>query len=595
MNKNLIATGTALAIGIGLGIGWPHLQPLLMPEANGMAQTVEASGPKPLFYRNPMNPAITSPVPAQDEMGMDYIPVYADKPKAERKPLFYRNPMNPAITSPVAAQDEMGMDYIPVYADDEASSDADEPAGTVKIDPVMVQNIGVRIAPVERRDLVRSIRASGRITVDETLMSRIHPRTEGWVEAQMVSRIGDQVRKGEDLLKLYSPQLVTSQQEYLLALDNLAALKDSPFEDIRRGAEEMAVSAEQRLRLLDMPKHEVQALKERRQVQRAVAIESPFDGVVLAIGAREGQYIKPGTELYRLADLSEVWMIADVYEYELPWISVGDQASLSSAALGDKSFTGTVAYIYPYAEAKTRTVKVRIEFDNADGLLKPDMFANVTIGASSRKQAVVVPSEAIVRSGSREQVFVVRDAGKFEPRLVELGYSSDGWVEVTSGLKPGEKVVSSALFLIDSESKLREATAKMMESLADNDTAAAPMDDLSMDSAEMESLSMDDMVMDSLTMDDISVGELEAQSSSPTETPLMDSMNMDSMNMDSMSMDSMSMDSTNMDSTNMDSTNMDSTSMNSTNMDSTSMNSTNMDPPVTASDGQHTEGAMKHD
>ncbi len=519
MNKTIIVSTVALLVGVAIGAGQPWLQAYLEGSQASLieqASAAEDGALKPLFYRNPMNPAITSPVPAKDEMGMDYIPVYPDKPKAERKPLFYRNPMNPAISSPVPAQDEMGMDYIPVYADEDKASD--EPSGTVKIDPVMVQNIGVRTVTVEQRNLVKQVRASGRISVDESRMTRLHPRTEGWVEKQFVTRVGDRVRKGDKLLQLYSPQLVTTQQEYLLALDNLDALQNSTYVDIRNGAQELVQSAYQRLKLLDMPDHTIQALKASRKVSRAVTIESPFDGVALNVGAREGQYIMPKTELYMLADLSTVWLLADVYEYELPWISLGDSASMKITGMGDREFNGEVSYIYPYAESKTRTITVRLEFDNPDGLLKPEMFADVTIEADARPNAVVVPTEAIVRSGSREQVFVVRDKGKYEPREVELGYSSEGWVEIRSGLAAGERVVNSALFLIDSESKLREATAKMMEAA----TEPASDDGLSMSEMSLDDLSMDDMSMDSASMDDLSI----------------DSLSMDSLSMEKMSWDS---------------------------------------------------------
>ncbi|WP_210395673.1 efflux RND transporter periplasmic adaptor subunit [Motiliproteus sediminis] len=509
MNKSVFGMAVTLLLGIGGGLGLSYYLPMMNGAGDAAATASSSSdeaGNKPLFYRNPMNPAITSPVPAKDEMGMDYIPVYADKPKAEKKPLFYRNPMNPAITSPVPAQDEMGMDYIPVYADDDGGSD--EPAGTVKIDPVVVQNIGVRTVAVEQRDMAKTVRASGRITVDESRMARLHPRTEGWVEQQRVARIGDSVMRGDELLQVYSPQLVNSQQEYLLALENLKALEGSDYADIRNGARELVDSAYQRLRLLDMPEHEIAELRRRGKVSRQVSIESPVDGVVLSIGAREGQFIMPNTELYMLADLSKVWLLADVYEYELPWVRVGDQATARITGLGDRRFTGTVSYIYPYAEARTRTVKVRLEFDNPDGELKPDMFAQVRIGAAERQQALVIPSEAVVRSGSREQVFVVRGEGKYEPREVELGYSSDGLVEVRSGLKLGDRVVNSALFLIDSESKLREATAKMMEaSQAPAGDASLDMGDMDMSGMDMGGLSMDGMQMDSMSMDGMSMDQ----------------------------------------------------------------------------------------
>ncbi|HEY5718674.1 MAG TPA: efflux RND transporter periplasmic adaptor subunit [Motiliproteus sp.] len=508
MSKSVLAMVLAMGIGTGVGIGISRWLPSdLMTSAPAVASTGgPVSADQPLFYRNPMNPAITSPVPAKDEMGMDYIPVYPEKPPAERKPLFYRNPMNPAITSPVPAQDEMGMDYIPVYPDDGGDGGA-APAGTVKIDPVVVQNIGVRTVAVAQQDLAKSVRASGRITVDESRMARLHPRTEGWVEKQLAARVGDSVRRGDELLQLYSPQLVTTQQEYLLALENLNALQSSNYADIRNGAKELVDSAYQRLRLLDMPEHEIAELRQRGEPSRLVSIESPFDGVVLNIGAREGQYIVPRTELYMLADLTRVWLLADVYEYELPWVRVGDKATARITGLGDRQFVGTVSYIYPYAEAKTRTVKVRIEFDNAEGYLKPDMFASVTIGADIQQQALVIPAEAVVRSGSREQVFVVRGEGKYEPREVELGYSSEGLVEVRAGLKLGERVVNSALFLIDSESKLREATAKMMEATQ----APAADSSLSMEGMSMEGMSMEGMSMDKRALDDLSMQDMRLE------------------------------------------------------------------------------------
>ncbi len=423
---------------------------------------------KPLFYRNPMNPAITSPVPAKDEMGMDYIPVYADeeKPaKKERKPLFYRNPMNPAITSPVPAKDEMGMDYIPVYADEEESAE-EEPAGTVKIDPVTVQNIGVRTAVVERRALSHEIRTVGRVSYDEERLARLHPKTEGWIEKQFIDKTGEPVRRGTILLSIYSPQLVATEQEYLLALANLETLKESPYPDIRRGAEELVHTARERLRFLDVPEHQIRELEQTRKIKKSLHIHSPFDGIVIAIGAREGQYVTPATELYQIADLSKIWVYADVYEYELPWVKEGDVAEMTLEAIPGRTFTGKVAYIYPYAEARTRTVKVRLEFDNPDLALKPDLFADVVIHSGRQADAIAVPEEAIVRSGERNIVFVVKGGGKFEPREVKLGLSAQGYVQILSGIREGEEVVTSSQFLIDSESKLREATAKMLEQMS---------------------------------------------------------------------------------------------------------------------------------
>jgi len=380
------------------------------------------------------------------------------------EPLYYQNPMNPEVTSPVPAQDSMGMDYIPVYADDDQSSG---PAGTVRIDPVTVQTIGVRTTTAERRSMSRSIQTVGRVDYDEKRLVRLHPKTDGWIEQLFIDTTGAAVKQDAILLSLYSPQLVSTQQEYVLALRNLETLRASPFPDVRQGAEELVETTLERLRLLDVPDHQISDLTKTLEIKKELHIHSPAAGIVINIGAREGQYVTPQTELYTIADLSKVWVYVDIYEDELPWVHVGDQATIKITALPGKTFQGTLSYIYPYAERKTRTIKVRMEFDNVDLLLKPDMFADVSIEASTLPDVIVVPSEAIVRSGVREQIFIQRAPGKFEPREVTLGVSSKGWTEIKAGIAPGDEVVVSAQFLIDSESKLREAAAKMRETAND--------------------------------------------------------------------------------------------------------------------------------
>ena len=360
-------------------------------------------------------------------LGSGGIPGERDKAMATagNRVLFYRNPMNPAITSPVPARDEMGMDYVPVYAE-KNTGDETEPAGMVRIDPVTVQNIGVRTAVAQRQSISRHIRAVGRVDFDEERLSRLHPKTEGWIEELYIDKTGEQIKKDTILLNIYSPQLVTSQQEYLLALNSLDALKQSPYAEIREGAQDLVASSRERLELLDVPEHQIRELEKTRKIKKNLHIHSPFDGVVINIGVREGQYVTPSTELYKIADLSRVWVIADVYENEMPWIQTGDPVDMKLAAIPGKVFTGRVGYIYPYAEAKTRTIKVRLEFANPDLLLRPDMFADVTIHAQRKVDAIVIPTEAVVRSGEREQVFVVRGPGKFEPRVVKLGVDSQG-------------------------------------------------------------------------------------------------------------------------------------------------------------------------
>jgi Cu(I)/Ag(I) efflux system membrane fusion protein len=379
--------------------------------------------------------------------------------ETKREPLFYRHPMNPDVTSDVPAKGPMGMDYIPVYADDEASG----PAGTVSIDPVTVQNIGVRTAIAKVGTIARQIHTLGRVDYDEQRITRLHPKTQGWVEELQIGTTGAAIDNDEILLSIYSPQLVSSQREYLLALNNLETLGDSPFEDVRRGAAELVDTSLERLRLMDVPEHQIQELTESREVSKFLHIHSPANGIVVNVGVRNGQFITPQTEMYMIADLSAVWVFVDIFEEELPWVNVGDQAEMRVTAVPGSVLTGELTYIYPYEDSKTRTIKARLEFDNKDLLLKPNMFADVTIQASPRENVVIVPDEAVVRSGLREQVFVVREPGKFEPRLVEIGLSGGGFTEIRSGVADGEEVVVSAQFLIDSESKLREAASKMRE------------------------------------------------------------------------------------------------------------------------------------
>jgi len=416
--------------------------------------------------------ATTLPVPAQNVMGTDHEPSHANDSKGQQpKILFYRNPMNPAMTSPVPAKDNMGMDYLPVYAEDQAQTG--EPAGTLTIDAVTVQNIGVRTAIAKMTRLTHVVRAVGRVAYDEERIVRLHPKTEGWIETLRADKTGEWVKKNQDLLSIYSPQLVATQQEYLLALNNLKVLEHSPIEEIRRGAEDLVNSARERLRLLDVPEHQLHELTDSRTIKKSLHIHSPADGIVINIGAREGQYVTRETELYMIADLSKVWVYAEIYEYELPWIKENDAVHMQLAAIPGRTFKGRLAFIYPYAEAKTRTIKVRLVFDNAGLILKPDMFADVTILASKQTDSLAIPAEAVVRSGAGTQVFVVRAPGKFEPRQVTLGLASNGDVAILEGLEAGEEVVTSAQFLIDSESKLREATAKMLEPSA----APAPVVD----------------------------------------------------------------------------------------------------------------------
>ncbi len=394
--------------------------------------------------------------PAPAETGAEHAGSHQSA--AEREILFYRNPMNPAVTSPTPMQDSMGMDYIPVYAD----GAKDDVAGTVSIDPVVVQNIGVRTAVAQSGTIGRTVRTVGRVDYDEERMARLHPKVQGWIEELYIDKAGENVNRDDILLSIYSPQLVSTQQEYLLALNNLSALRASPIEEIRQGAEDLVQSSRERLQFLDVPEHQIRELEETHRVKKQIHIHSPVAGTVLEIGVRRGQYVTTQTEMYMLADLEQVWVFADIYENEIPWVRTGDHVEMTLASVPGRVFRGLVSHIYPYAEARTRTTKVRIVFDNAERLLRPDMLADISILSDTRDDAVVVPSEAVVRSGGEPQVFIVRAPGKFEPRTVVTGVESEGRTEIVSGVSAGEEVVTSAQFLLDSESSLREAAAKMV-------------------------------------------------------------------------------------------------------------------------------------
>lgn len=467
MNKAGLATVIFALAAVAATAYW-------LGRSQAPATTVAASqsqARKVLFYRNPMNPSVTSPVPAKDEMGMDYVPVYADEAPAERKVLFYRNPMNPSVTSPVPAKDEMGMEYVPVYAE----GDARAVPGTVTVDPAIAQNIGVRVAVAERRTMTRQVRTVGRVDYDEQGLAHVHLRSEGWVEKLLVAETGQAVKAGQPLLTLYSPLIVSTEQEYRLALRGVAALGDDTPLEIAEQARALLASTAERLRLLDVPEAELMRLQRGGDIRREITLAAPASGIVQYIGAREGQFLAAQADVFRIANLSTVWVLADLYEDEVPWVQVGDRAELRLRGMPGDALQARVDYVYPYLEGKTRTQKVRLVLPNPEGRIKPEMYADVTLDAGRRIEAVTVPDAAVVRSGTRTQVFVQTAPGRFEPREVQLGATAGGYVQVLGGVDAGESVVVSSQFLIDSESKLREAAAKMAPPAA-SDRDATKMD-----------------------------------------------------------------------------------------------------------------------
>lgn len=378
--------------------------------------------------------------------------------KKERKVLYWVDPMNPARRSDKPGKMADGMDLVPVYEEGEAASSM--PAGTVKIDAARQQLIGVTYGEVTEEPLVHTIRAVGKLTYDETRIARIHPKIEGWIEHVYVDFTGKQVKKGEALLSVYSPELVSAQQELLIAKQAKDSLGTLPDAEISANARSLYASSRERLRLWDISEKQIEEVESSGKVTKALTLYSPISGFVLTRNAFEAQRVTAETELYTVADLSTLWVLADVYEYEIPQIRVGQAATVTFLYLPGHRYSGRVTYIYPQLDNATRTLKVRVEVPNPNYELKPDMFANVEL-RSDYGRALSVPEEAVLDSGAEQLVFVARDGGYFEPRKVQAGAKVNGRVIVLSGLAAGERIVTSGNFLVDSESRLKSATGAM--------------------------------------------------------------------------------------------------------------------------------------
>ncbi len=471
----------AAAIILALGLVWYF--GFRSPSRQAGPGNAPPGGRKVLFYRNPMNPAMTSPTPAKDEMGMDYVPVYADagtppkktaapeaedffsdKPRAtpgERKVLFYRNPMNPAVTSPAPAKDEMGMDYIPVYAGEAGAAGGNVPGLAPVTLPVEgIALAGVRTAEAVMEPVRAEIRAVGRVVTDETRVRRIQSKVEGWVERLHVNFIGQSVRQGEPVMSIYSPELLAGQEEYLQAREAASRMAASSDPETKAGGERILQAARRRLELFDVPASFLAELERSGKAQRAVTLVAPVSGFVTAKEVLEGQKIEAGMELFTVSDLSQVWVEADVYEYEAGRLKPGVEATLALPYDPGKDFPVKVAYVQPVLNADTRTIKVRFDVPNQSLFLKPGMFTDVTFRLDAG-EGVTVPDSAVMDTGARQVVFVEKGEGRFEPRLVKAGVRAGGKAQIVSGLVAGERVVIGANFLLDSESRLQAVIQKM--------------------------------------------------------------------------------------------------------------------------------------
>jgi RND family efflux transporter MFP subunit len=382
-------------------------------------------------------------------------PAATGSPTARRL-LYYRHPMKPEMRSDKPAKDEMGMDYVPVYADDGLGAVTVPGRATVTLARERAALLGIRSEPVGRATRPRVLRTVGRVAMDETRRQAVHAKYEGYVEQLLVDFTGKPVSKGQPLLTIYSPELVAAQQEYLVARRAQERLRDSSVPGVAEGGEELADAARQRLRYWDMGPGDIAALDKTGAARRTVTLRSPVSGVVMEKTAVEGMKVSPTDRLYEIVDLSRVWILADVYERDLGSLRIGTGARVSLSAQPGTEWRGKVTFVSPTVKAETRTADVRVEVDNPGGVLKPDMFADVHL-ESGPATALSVPESAVIFTGERTLVFLDRGDGRYEPREVSVGARVGGLYQVLGGLAEGDRVVVGANFLLDSESSLRAA------------------------------------------------------------------------------------------------------------------------------------------
>lgn len=359
----------------------------------------------------------------------------ADKaPAQEREILYWQAPMDPSYRRDEPGKSPMGMDLVPVYADEAGSGDG------VMIDPALRNSLGVRTEPATIRPLWRRVEATGYVGFDETRISHINLRTQGWIVRLLVNAEGERVKKGDLLFEVYSPELVNAQKEFLQAH--------------QRNDSRLMAGATEKLRALGMIPAEIEALRRSGQASENIKVVAPRDGIVTELMAREGMYVQPNTTAMSLAGLDTVWLLAEVFESQAEWVAEGQAAEAWLDYEPGSVFSGEVDYVYPVLDPKTRTLRVRLKFDNPGEKLKPNMYARVSIFGRLRPSALSIPREALIRGPERDRVVVAKGGGEFEVHEVLAGMESGDWVEIIAGIKEGDEVVTSAQFLIDSEASL---------------------------------------------------------------------------------------------------------------------------------------------
>ena len=418
-------------------------------------------------------------------------------PKTGKKIKYWAAPMDPTYVRNEPGKSPMGMDLVPVY---EEEGDEKESASTIRIDPVTIQNMGVRVGKAVKKTMTKHIRTVGSVTYNETQLFIVSSKFDGWIENLHVDFVGENVEKGQPLYDIYSPEVLTAQQEYLLAYDQYKNLPKNASKNVKSATERMMTASRTRLRYWDIEESNIKELETSRKIRKTVTINSPATGVVVKKNVFVGHYVKAGMHQYEIANLSTVWVDVDIYEYELPWVRKGMSAEMELAYIPGKTFQGEVLFMYPYLDTKTRTARLRLSFSNTGFELKPGMYANINLFAKISDPTLVIPQEAIIDSGVRKVVFVALKKGRFQPREVRVGVEgNDHEIQILAGLSEGDNIVLSGQFLLDSESRLREAIQKMLDVRnppAASDETELDMSDLGMDESDDAELDMSDMAMD---------------------------------------------------------------------------------------------------
>ena len=421
------------------------------------------------LYQCPMHPEVIEGQPGSCPICSMPLVAMKQEPTAEqREVLYWYAPMDATYIRDEPGLSPMGMQLVPKYADQVRG-------GVIRIDPVQVQNIGVVSTAAVSGDIARTVRTIGILDFNADQITWVNTKFSGWIEKVHVNYLGEEVRKDQPLFEIYSPEVVTTQEEYLRALDYRASLEGSGRSDALRQAASLLRSTRERLGYWDISDDHVRELEQRRTVQRRLTVRSRVDGVVAEIldEALEGMFIKPGQNLYKIADLSSLWVHVDVYESDLPWIRQDQPAEVSFRNEPGRIFHGKILFLYPEVSRETRTLKICVEIPNPDGRLRAGMYADVVLHGPTEHDAVLIPNSAVLRSGERDLVFVDLGQGRFEPREVDLGIRGAGdRIQIARGLAPGEAVVTQAQFMLDSESRVQEAIAKFVK----RGTAVGPGD-----------------------------------------------------------------------------------------------------------------------